>query len=402
MTYTITHNAEFNSLEITFDGKPAQAIRDALKALRFRWHGQKKVWYGYSTEEAVKAAIDGGKVEKIPAKKTEKRTKQDHVKIYWNGIKIDGGKLIRCFYSLDNNAEHATSVSISARDYSDLPRDILPVTNDTDIYTDYFDNDRAYITPGHPLYIYFRYAATKAKIRELKSYIAYYEKELEGRERWPGRHKYLRNDLETQRAELAELEAVADPGQPTAEDLAEIDRQRQEAENERRAQEHAAEIAERERALCERVNGAHLIKEVSEQFPIVDGEPIVTINWSEHGAFYDYPDDTLKLSIAAADKILSQLDAEKHAQGRGYDKTKFTITGADDNGEQINYTGRYDLGDGEGGLIQHIHNFGAWQLTHETFGKIKETPDETNDIVEFAAFLLRFIPSANGEEDMDE
>ena len=42
MTYTITQNAQFNSLEIAFDGKPDQATREALKALRFRWHGMKK------------------------------------------------------------------------------------------------------------------------------------------------------------------------------------------------------------------------------------------------------------------------------------------------------------------------------------------------------------------------
>lgn len=69
MTYTITKNNEYNSVEISFDGKPAQAVRDALKALRFRWHGVKKVWYGYTTEEAARAAIEGKKtVSKAIAK----------------------------------------------------------------------------------------------------------------------------------------------------------------------------------------------------------------------------------------------------------------------------------------------------------------------------------------------
>lgn len=53
MTYTITPNPEFNSIEILFDGKPSEEIRAALKALRFRWHSVKKVWYGYTTEEAA-------------------------------------------------------------------------------------------------------------------------------------------------------------------------------------------------------------------------------------------------------------------------------------------------------------------------------------------------------------
>lgn len=57
-TYTIERNAEYNSVEVTFEGKPSEAVRDALKALRFRWHGLKKVWYGYKDEDAVRSAID--------------------------------------------------------------------------------------------------------------------------------------------------------------------------------------------------------------------------------------------------------------------------------------------------------------------------------------------------------
>ena len=59
MTYTITNNNQFGSLEIAFDGKPSEAIREALKALKFRWHGVKKVWYGYTDEATARAAIDG-------------------------------------------------------------------------------------------------------------------------------------------------------------------------------------------------------------------------------------------------------------------------------------------------------------------------------------------------------
>ena len=59
MNYTIACNSQFGSIEIAFDEKPAQRVRDALKALRFRWHGVKKVWYGYTDEMTVRAAIDG-------------------------------------------------------------------------------------------------------------------------------------------------------------------------------------------------------------------------------------------------------------------------------------------------------------------------------------------------------
>lgn len=59
MEYTITKNEQHKSIEIAFSGKPSEAVRDALKGLRFRWHGQKKVWYGYATEDAARAAIEG-------------------------------------------------------------------------------------------------------------------------------------------------------------------------------------------------------------------------------------------------------------------------------------------------------------------------------------------------------
>lgn len=76
MTYTITNNPQFNSLEITFDGKPSEEIRNALKALKFRWHNVKKCWYGYSTEEAAKAAIEGKEAPKTERKpKAEKKNK---------------------------------------------------------------------------------------------------------------------------------------------------------------------------------------------------------------------------------------------------------------------------------------------------------------------------------------
>ena len=56
--YTIAVNPQFNSLEISFDGKPSEQIRQALKDLKFRWHSVKKVWYGYASEEETKAALE--------------------------------------------------------------------------------------------------------------------------------------------------------------------------------------------------------------------------------------------------------------------------------------------------------------------------------------------------------
>ena len=64
-----------------------------------------------------------------------------------------------------------------------------------------------------------------------------------------------------------------------------------------------------------------------------------------------------------------------------------TLTLTDENGEDSTYSGRYDIGDGEGGLLNHIRNFGEWHRTHEEFGKEKAIPDETNEILEFVKML---------------
>lgn len=73
-TYTITANNEYNSIEISFPGIPSEAIRTALKNLRFRWHGVKKVWYGYTTEEAARNAIETA--EGIKATEAPKATRK--------------------------------------------------------------------------------------------------------------------------------------------------------------------------------------------------------------------------------------------------------------------------------------------------------------------------------------
>ena len=67
--YTLTHNAEFGSLEIRFDSMPTPAVRSALKTLRFRWHCVNRYWYGKADETAVRAQLDKllTRAEKIAA-----------------------------------------------------------------------------------------------------------------------------------------------------------------------------------------------------------------------------------------------------------------------------------------------------------------------------------------------
>lgn len=66
VTYHISENSEYNSREVYFSGKPSAETREALKALKMRWHGVKKCWYGYAAEHEIIAAIQGAELTANP------------------------------------------------------------------------------------------------------------------------------------------------------------------------------------------------------------------------------------------------------------------------------------------------------------------------------------------------
>ena len=86
---TIAKNEKFNSIEITFAGKPDEETRSALKALRFRWNPKKGVWYGYATEEEAQKAITGATVEEVATKKATKGAKAVKLASIWDRTRID-------------------------------------------------------------------------------------------------------------------------------------------------------------------------------------------------------------------------------------------------------------------------------------------------------------------------
>lgn len=65
-TYAL--NEAHNGIEITFDGKPSEAIRTALKSNGYRWHKQKKLWYAKQTAErlALAESLAEGRTEAEP------------------------------------------------------------------------------------------------------------------------------------------------------------------------------------------------------------------------------------------------------------------------------------------------------------------------------------------------
>ena len=96
------------------------------------------------------------------------------LKFYYNGIKENGGRLQLCSYT-DGKLLHHPEGTITIygkryRDFSDGVRAAFTVENNTELETDYFENDRIRVTPDHPLYpqvrdAFLKYAARVAARR---------------------------------------------------------------------------------------------------------------------------------------------------------------------------------------------------------------------------------------------
>lgn len=339
-----------------------------------------------------------------PAQKEPKKG----IRFYWNGIKVDGGDLIKCWYHIGDD-----SITISARDYKDLPREYFTVRNNTDVYTDYFDSDRADVKPDHPLYKYVRFAAAAAEKHDLQHYIKYTRARIEKR---PGSKSFYAAEIEKREKRLAELQQIQDPGQPTAEDLQAVEDLKTAAESARIEAEKAARIEEREKYLRERSAGREYIESAQAAHPVEDGAPVVEIPFSELPAFHAWteskdrtavtiktdghgrtvsreekviePRRRLLLSVAAADEIFRHFDGEI-GTGAGYYKTDFVITWTGDDGEPNTYTGRYDIGDGDGGLVEHVRALGRWDVEHAQTDEARQAAQARIDTAEM---LSRYLP----------
>lgn len=160
MTYEITRNEQFNSYEITFDGKPSEAVRDLLKANGYRWHKLRGIWYGYkdiadklnSTDEKMPTATTKAK----PANVNKANASASRLNYVAHGIKGKNGEQISG-YDNENSAEYLAAwydfdavrleIRLTIKDYKHLR--IIPrgcqVRDDSDIMIDYFCNEELII-----------------------------------------------------------------------------------------------------------------------------------------------------------------------------------------------------------------------------------------------------------------
>lgn len=56
-SFSITPNTERGTLEIRFDSKPSEKVRDVLKANKFRWSSKNKLWYGKADQNVISKRI---------------------------------------------------------------------------------------------------------------------------------------------------------------------------------------------------------------------------------------------------------------------------------------------------------------------------------------------------------
>lgn len=335
------HNKENATLEIV-DGVNAWHVGEWFQReadeRKERAENQARLW-GENNAEVKRTLEAAAQYEEVASaifarsEKPAEKAPEIGIKFYYNGVKVNGGKLIKCYYHLDEN-----SVCIYADSYGAvLPREYFTVKNDSDSYTDYHDKDHAVVSAEHPLYKFARYVALKGVMS--------------------GKTYYKPTE-----AQASEWENTKDPGQPTAADLSAVEEMKTAAESARLAEEHAAKLQAREKLLRTKNEGRVFIEQTAAAHPVEDGVPYVVIEWSEHPAFYSWDDGELVLSVAAAEIILKRYDTERHNENvaenkGGYDKTKFTVHYTDANGEQSTYTGRYDLGDNYGGLIGYFRAY---------------------------------------------
>lgn len=143
-------------------------------------------------------------------------------------------------------------------------------------------------------------------------------------------------------------------------------------------------------------------EQTEDNFPTPDpnGEPIVTIIWSEHSRFHD--GETMSLSEANA--LIGSLDAAVTKED-GYYKTKFRIDFVMD-GQPDNYGGRQDLGDGDGTLIDHIEKYHTYYENNEQWDNYLLQHGGTErleaDKAERSMLLNEFVPYLKLHENLSK
>lgn len=126
------------------------------------------------------------------------------LRFFYNGIKGEDGKLQKCSYSIGNliGDYPENTISIYAKDYSRFTGEIrseMLVHNESDTMTDYFENDRIRLVPGHKHYK----AALKALIDGLEK-----DKKRKQKKVDEGKRYHTQEDVDRIQMNIVELMTI--------------------------------------------------------------------------------------------------------------------------------------------------------------------------------------------------
>lgn len=122
--YSITDNPEYGSIEVKFEEKPSESIRDVLKANKFRWNGKRQVWYGKTTHEEILGALDKAyEAESEPVKETI--SPSDFETAFWNATQEERNEVVDAI-NQNTKIEHIAPTEI---------REIASAVNNEEVNT---------------------------------------------------------------------------------------------------------------------------------------------------------------------------------------------------------------------------------------------------------------------------
>ena len=257
------------------------------------------------------------------------------LKFYWNGLKINDGKLMNVIYNmpgtfLDVGTLPVLPITMHKYDYGvDYPAELFDSFGDTAYVA-----DQVQIDTDNPLYPFARMSLMKLMIHRFKQYI---------------KHP-VADDVDSVKSNIALLEAeIKKLGnkQPTLSILHKtvqyMDGVRAAYKAKKEAMEREEEARARAKNLRVKTYAERLMAKLKSLYPIKKGEPWVEFPWSESSGIGGGE----KMSLIAAEKFLPRMDKNfnvVYGKNHGYDKTEFIVHFEDKNGNLIDYEDRYDIG----------------------------------------------------------
>ena len=135
--YTVTDNNEYGSVEVKFDDKPAEAVRDVLKANKFRWNKAKKVWYGKTSHDAIVDALN-----KAYEAESSPEAKSDFMKSWERATQAEKDEVVDAIYQ---NTKLSYIAPTEIRE--EIQAQAENITEDNDNGTENEVNERAVHSP---------------------------------------------------------------------------------------------------------------------------------------------------------------------------------------------------------------------------------------------------------------